>query len=251
VGRSAGAHTRINRGILAGSEKRLLGWLAVRMPRWIGSDHLTALGFLGMLGAAAAFAAARSEPSWPVLVIGGLAVNWFGDSLDGTLARVRRVERPRYGYYVDHVLDVTGTVALLGGLALSGLMSPLAALGFLTAFLAVEAERFLATHSVGVFRMSFLGVGPTELRILLAIGAVAARIRNQVHLAGHGPYLLFDVGGVVGMAGLAVAFFAGAIRTGRILYLEERGTLEPGGGGGGTQPSLHGPGKEAACTPGT
>jgi phosphatidylglycerophosphate synthase len=242
---SVGAHTRINRGILAGFEKRLLVRLAERMPARVGSDHLTALGFLGMVGAAAGFAAAPFEARWTTLVVAGLAVNWFGDSLDGTLARVRRLERPRYGYYVDHVLDVTGTIALFGGLALSGLMSPPAALGFLIAFLAVEAERFLATHSTGVFRMSFARVGPTELRILLAVGALVARVKPAVHVGGYGPYLLFDVGGVIGIGALAAVFVAGALGTGRALHREE--ALPSGRPIGETPLSVSH--EEASCAP--
>ena len=141
----------------------------------MSSDHLTLLGLLAMPAAGLAFAAIPIAPWSAALFAAALAVNWFGDSLDGTLARVRCQPRPRYGYYVDHVIDLAGTAALIGGMAASGLMNPTVALALLAAYFLVSAETYLATHSVGVFRLSFAGVGPTELRILLAIGAVLRR----------------------------------------------------------------------------
>jgi phosphatidylglycerophosphate synthase len=107
-----------------------------------------------------------------------LAVNWFGDSLDGTVARVRGQQRPRYGYYLDHVVDLATSTALFAGMALSGLMQPILAVLALTGYILLCAESFLATHTVGIFRMAFSGMGPTELRILLAVGALAAATRD-------------------------------------------------------------------------
>ena len=117
-----------------------------------------------MAGAGVAFWTSRVWLPALGLVVVALAVNWFGDSLDGTLARVRKHERPRYGFYVDHVLDVVGITMLVGGMALSSFMSPIVALALLVAYLLVSAEVFLATAVNGEFRMSFLSVGPTELR---------------------------------------------------------------------------------------
>ncbi len=122
-----GIHVREHTSVLAGAEKRLLVAMARRMPRAIGSDHLTALGALAMVGTAAAFAAARLDRQWLLLVPVLLAVNWFGDSLDGTVARVRGHQRPRYGYYLDHVVDLATSAALFAGMALSGLMQPILA----------------------------------------------------------------------------------------------------------------------------
>ena len=124
-----------------------------------------------------------------------LAINWFGDSLDGTVARVRHQQRPRYGYYVDHVVDRRQRRPLFGGLAASGLMQPVLALVLLVAYVLLCAESFLATHAVGVFRLSFSGVRPTELRILLAVGALVAIGRPTVTPFGWGPFALFDMGG--------------------------------------------------------
>src|SRR5919201_1193705 len=128
-------HVREHRSILAPLERRLLIFIAPRLPRWINSDHLTALALASMGLAGAAFAAARWDVHAVWLVVLALALNWFGDSLDGTLARVRRVERPRYGFYVDHVLDIVGISLLLGGLACSAFMTTLVAAALLVASL--------------------------------------------------------------------------------------------------------------------
>ena len=105
-------------------------------------------------------------------VVALLAVNWFGDSLDGTLARVRHQERPRYGFYVDHVLDVVGILLLFAGLVAGGFMTPIIGAGFLIAYYLLTVEIALATHAVGTFRISFWKIGPTEMRILLAVGTL-------------------------------------------------------------------------------
>ena len=161
--------------MLAAAEKRLLIWMAHRLPRWVNSDHLTALGAVAMVGTAAGLCGglARRPMRWrwcPRC----LAVNWFGDSLDGTVARVRNQQRPRYGFYLDHVVDIANTAVLFAGLALSGLCSPWIAMALLVGYLLLCGESFLATHALGVFRISFAGMGPTELRILLSVGALAA-----------------------------------------------------------------------------
>ena len=212
--------TRVLTSVLAPLEKRVLLWLAVRMPRRVNSDHLTALGTAAMFGAGVSYSLAKITPLGHVLVVICLAVNWFGDSLDGTLARVRRHERPRYGFYVDHVCDVLGTAFLLGGLALSDYMSPILAMSLLALYCMVLAETFLATHSVGTFTMSRFRVGPTELRILLAIGTLVLAIHPNAVLLGR-TFKLFDVGAVCAMAGLAVAFVTAAITNTRLLARAE------------------------------
>ncbi len=220
-------HRREYHSPLAAPEKRLLIWIAGRLPRGVTSDHLTLLAALSMLAAGLAFWAARWHPWTLFLVVAALAANWFGDSLDGTLARVRNQQRPRYGYYVDHVVDLIGVLFLLGGLALSGFMSPLVALGLLVAYDMVAAEVFLATHAGGVFRMAFLGFGPTELRLVLAVGTLWLLRSPRVDLGALGAWPLFDIGGVVAVAGLAAAFTVSAVRNGRALFRAEplRGSI--------------------------
>jgi archaetidylinositol phosphate synthase len=217
----AHTHIRINHGWLAAAEKRALIRMARRLPVWINADHLTALALIAMAGVGAALALARFWLPALALAILGLALNWFGDSLDGTVARVRGHERPRFGFYVDHVLDMAGISFLLGGLAVSGFMSPLVALALLAAYLLVSAEVFLATGVHGEFRMSFLNVGPTELRILLAIGIAMLPTHAEVTPFDAGPFLLFDIGGVIATVGLILAFTIAAIRTTVVLYRAE------------------------------
>ncbi|HEX7087969.1 MAG TPA: CDP-alcohol phosphatidyltransferase family protein [Vicinamibacterales bacterium] len=214
-------HTRVHASVLAGVEKRVLVWIAARLPRRITPDHLTALGAAAMLGTGLAFAAVPLTPHALLLVPVLLAINWFGDSLDGTLARVRRQQRPRYGYYVDHVVDILNATMLFGGMAVSGIASPWIAGALLVAYLLLCAESFLATHALGVFRISFGPFGPTELRILLSIGALVAMVRPVVNPFGLGAYRLFDVGGVIGVAGMLAAFVITAARHTRVLYAAE------------------------------
>ncbi len=218
---AAGTHVREHTSILAAAEKRLLIRIAHRLPRWVNSDHLTALGAAAMVATAAAFAAAAIDVVWLGLVPLLLAINWFGDSLDGTVARVRQQQRPRYGYYLDHVVDIANTAVLFAGLAVSGLCSPWIAMALLVGYLLLCGESFLATHALGVFRISFAGMGPTELRLLLAAGALAAIVQPQVRPFGLGPFQLFDVGGLIGSMGMAVVFLLSAARNTRALYLAE------------------------------
>ena len=218
----AGAHARHNTSPLAALEKRVLVAIARRLPRAIGSDHLTLLGLLSMLGVGAAFALSSRAPLVLYLVPLLLAMNWFGDSLDGTVARVRDQQRPRYGFYVDHVVDIVGAVALFSGLALSGAMSPLLAMALLVAYIAAMAEVFLATHVTHVFRLASFGFGPTELRIVLAVGALALVGRPLVQVPGMGRVALFDLGGAIALAGIVLAFVASVVHTAVALAREER-----------------------------
>jgi phosphatidylglycerophosphate synthase len=213
-------HTREHKSLLASPERRLLVAIAGRLPLWLSSDHLTLLALFSMSAAGLAFAAIGSSAWAPTALAAAIAANWFGDSLDGTLARVRDRQRPRYGYYVDHVIDLSGTAALLTGMGASGLIEPWIAAAVLAAYLLVSAETYLATHTVGVFRLSFAGVGPTELRILLIGGAFYVAEHPWVVVAGSRVRLL-DVSGLVVIAGLVIAFVTSAIRNARALYLAE------------------------------
>jgi phosphatidylglycerophosphate synthase len=213
-------HVREHRSILAAAEKRLLIFIAERLPRGINSDHLTSLALAAMGLAGAAFAAARWDRRALWLVVVALVLNWFGDSLDGTLARVRRAERPRYGFYVDHVLDIAGATLLFGGLACSPFITPSIALALLVAYLLVAGEVFLATAVRGVFKMSVGGIGPTELRIILAAGAMA--LLRDPHVAiGTLTVRLFDLGGALAAAGLLSVFVVSVLRNASALAVAE------------------------------
>jgi archaetidylinositol phosphate synthase len=206
---------------LARTEKKTLIWLAGRMPAWVNSDHLTLTGFIAMFAAGMCYWAASRDRRALIGVIVALAVNWFGDSLDGTLARVRQRQRPRYGFYVDHVTDAIGTFFLMGGLALSSYMNPFIALGLLIAYFLLSIEVYLTTYTIGAFHLSFWSFGPTELRILLCIGNIALFYRPVVHLFGR-RILLFDVGGTVGIVGMALMLIWASVRHTRQLYNAER-----------------------------
>lgn len=207
--------------MLAKTEKKVLIWLAHRMPSWVNSDHLTVLGFAAMAAAGLCYWAASYDKRALIGVIIALAVNWFGDSLDGTLARVRNRLRPRYGFYVDHVTDAIGTFFLMGGLALSSYMNPFIALGLLIAYFLLSIEVYLTTYTIGAFHMSFWSFGPTELRLLLCVGNIALFYRPVVEVMGH-RYLLFDVGGAVGIVGMGLMLIWSALRHTIQLYRAER-----------------------------
>ena len=212
---------RVHTSLLAAAEKRLLLRLAERLPAGVGSDSLTIAGAVGMIGVGGAFWAGGTWPPALVFVFPLLALNWFGDSLDGTVARVRRRERPRYGYYVDHVLDALGFVWLMGGLVLGGFMTMTVALAFLAAYYLLVIEVALAVHALGRFHMSFWRIGPTELRLVLAAGALALLRSPSVSL-WNSSWLLFDAGGLIGAAGLFMTFVVSACRNGAALYRQER-----------------------------
>ncbi len=146
--------------------------------------------------------------------------NWLGDSLDGTLARVRRQLRPRYGFYVDHVIDTLGSFFLVGGLAMSGLMKPPVAAGMLIAYLMLSAEVYLATHTLGKFKLSFGKFGPTELRILLASGNTALFVHGDVPILGN-TFQLFNLGGTIAIIGMVLTLTVSIIRNACQLYSEE------------------------------
>jgi phosphatidylglycerophosphate synthase len=211
---------------LAPVEKRCLIWLARRTPAWIDSDHLTALGLVALAGAGLSYWLSRWNHAGLLLAIVCLALNWLGDSLDGTLARVRDCQRPRYGFYVDHMVDALGTFFLLGGMALSGYMSPLVAGGLIVAYFLLSIEVYLATYTIGTFHISFWKFSPTELRILLMIGNLAV-LRWPLARIGTHTWPLFDFGGVIGICGMAAMLVVAIVKHTAFLY---RAEPLPGGG---------------------
>ena len=211
--------TRVHGSLLAAVEKRALVWMAERTPAWVNSDHLTVLGFAAQIATGVCYALAARDRRWLFAAIVCLAVNWFGDSLDGTLARVRQQQRPRYGFYVDHIIDSIGATVMMGGLALSGYMHPVIAIGLLIAFLLLSIQSYLATYTLGEFHLSFWHFGPTELRILLAIGNLAVLRWAWVI---HGRYRLFDIGGAIGLGGMILMLIVVTLKNTVRLYREER-----------------------------
>ena len=218
--RSAGfrAAVRVHGSLLAAAEKRALVWMAERMPARVNSDHLTVLGFAAQIATGICYVLAAWDRRMLLAAIVCLAVNWFGDSVDGTLARVRQQQRPRYGFYVDHILDSIGAVAMMGGLALSGYMHPVIATGLLVAFLLLSIQSYLATYTLGEFHLSFWHFGPTELRILLAIGNLAG-LRWAWVIRGY--YRLFDIGGAIALASMLPMLVVCTLKNTLRLYREE------------------------------
>jgi len=176
--------------LLARHEGRVLDAIARRLPAHVMPDHMTVLGMLAALGIGAAYWLTLRDPAWLWVASGLLVVHWLGDSLDGTLARVRRIERPKYGYYLDHLVDAGATIAIGAGLGLSPYMTLVTGLAIVIAYLALSINTYLETQVFGVFSLGYGRFGPTEARVGLIVV-------NLVLLAG--------VTSVLDIAGLAVA----------------------------------------------
>ena len=211
---------RVNQSLTAAVEKRILIWMAERAPRWITSDKLTALGLAAQIAAGASYALARYNRYALLLVCVCIGLNWLGDSLDGTLARVRCQQRPRYGFYVDHMVDVLGSVAIMCGMACSGFVHWQVAIAMLLVFLVLSAESYLATYTLSCFQMSQGFFGPTEIRILLIVGNLFL-LRSPYSTILGDRWLLFDVGGVIATIGMSIMALVTIIRHTAQLYRAE------------------------------
>jgi phosphatidylglycerophosphate synthase len=212
---------REQESLFAPIEKKLLIRMARATPRWINSDHLTLLGFLSMFFAGLCYWLARWNRYMLLVVVLWLAANWLGDSLDGTLARVRNRQRPRYGFYVDHITDAFGTLFLVGGMGLSGYMSPVVAAGLLIVYFMLSIQAYLAAYALGTFQLSYWKFSPTELRILLVVGNLALLYQPTASVYGY-RFPLFDVGGIIGIVGMTAMLSVSSIRNTRALYRAER-----------------------------
>jgi phosphatidylglycerophosphate synthase len=211
---------RLNQALTARLEKRALHWMAERAPLWVTSDKLTLLGLSAQIAAGVGYAFARYDRWWLLFVIVCLALNWLGDSLDGTLARVRHLERPRFGFYVDHIVDIIGSVVLMCGLGASGLLHWQIAIAMLVAFLILSGESYLATYTLGSFELSQGIFGPTEIRVLLVLGNVAALRNPYSTIFGH-KLLLFDLGGAIAALAMGAMALAVTMRHTAQLYRQE------------------------------
>jgi archaetidylinositol phosphate synthase len=211
---------RVHKSLTAEFEKRVLIWMAKRTPSRINPDHLTALGFTSQVLAGAAYALAHHNPAALWVANFFLILNWLGDSLDGTLARVRDQQRPRFGFYVDHMADTFGALALMGGLAFSGYLHWQTAVGMLVCFYVLSIESYLATYSLGRFHLSHGIFGPTEIRVLLLVGNIIAVGHRYAHLGGYS-CLLFDLGGWAAIIGMSVMAIASTFQHTRLLYQDE------------------------------
>jgi archaetidylinositol phosphate synthase len=201
--------------LLAVPEARVLEWIARRLPGWVKPDHLTALGVVASIAVAAAYVLSNGDETWLWAASALLVVHWLGDSLDGTLARVRKSERPRYGYYLDHLVDAFATAAIGIGLGLSPYMLLAVGLAIVVAYLILSINTYLETHAFGVFTLGYGRFGPTEARLML----IAVNTLLVLGIVGNG---VLDLLGI----GLAAAMIAALIgRAGR--NLRRLAELEP------------------------
>lgn len=218
--------TRIQGNILAKRERILLNWLCARMPAWVTPDILTAFGLFGAFLTFAGFIASNFGPGWLLLVILGYFVQWFGDSMDGSIARFRKIERPSYGYFIDHSCDGLTTALILWGMGASPYVSFNVATIALVGYLLLSIHAFLAARVLGELKLTYYAGGPTELRFVL-IG-----LTTMMMVLGTEPGLFGDISGFdlfVGVVGviLIVIFIVETIVTGRQLARAERERSEP------------------------
>jgi phosphatidylglycerophosphate synthase len=212
---------RIQQNVLATAERRLLTWMCARLPRWTTPDQLTGLGLFGGVLIFAGYAASSFHSGWLWLAIGGFVVHWLGDSLDGSLARFRKIERPDFGYFIDHSVDALANLMILAGLGLSPFVRLDIALFALAGYLLLSIHAFLAARIVGEMRLSYLAAGPTELRLLL--------IAMSLLMLTFGPYPLFFTGlswfdlfvGSVGVI-MVILFIVQTLSTARMLAARGR-----------------------------
>jgi archaetidylinositol phosphate synthase len=212
---------RIQQNILAASERRLLNWLCARLPAWVKPDQLTAVGFSGAVMTSAGYVLSIFRVEWLFLAIAGYFVNWFGDSLDGSLARFREIERPKYGYFIDHSTDSFANMILVLGLGISPYVRLDVALFGLVGYLLMSVHTFLAARVIDEFRLSYMAGGPTELRLVL--------IAMTIAMIGFGPkqflstpFSVFDVF-IAGVGIILITLYiVQTIATGRKLFFLNR-----------------------------
>ena len=161
--------------LLAKPERRLLRWLAAKLPRWILPDDLTVIGVLAALAVCVAYQLSNESLGWLWVASGLLVVQWLGDSLDGTLARVRKIQRPTYGYYIDHLVDAVSTAAIGIGLGLSPFMLLSVGTLIVVGYLILSINVYLESFAFGRFSIGYGFIGPTEVRaIIVALNTVVA-----------------------------------------------------------------------------
>jgi phosphatidylglycerophosphate synthase len=211
---------RIQQNWLAAGERRLLNWLCARMPASVTPDKLTILGMVGAAMIFAGYVASNLAPEWLILAIVGYGVQWFGDSLDGSLARYRRIERPSYGYFIDHSCDGLANLLIVAGMGLSPFVTMDIAMIALAGYLLMSIHAFLSARVVGELRLSYMSAGPTELRLVL-IGMTVMMMVLGSGRGLFGAWSGFDI--LVGTIGgaLILLFVGQTLITGRKLAAAE------------------------------
>ncbi len=223
-------HTRINDTLLGNFEKKALLWLASRMPAWIVPDTLTLIGLVASILIFSSYALTYFHKNFLWLASLGFLLNWFGDSLDGTLARHRKIERPRYGFFVDHIINSVSEILIFIGLGLSPYLRFDLALLALVGYMLLATYVYLVTYVNGIFRISYARLGPTEMRVLAIVAntLVFFAANPTVNLFKNGPAFLqvsltyYDLVAIFFIALICAIFVSSAISTAANLSREDR-----------------------------
>lgn len=201
-------HSRINQILLGPLEKPALKWMSEKMPAWVSPDFLTGVGFFGSLVIFAGYLLTSIDVRYMWLASFGFVLNWFGDSLDGTLARYRKIERPRYGFFIDHTIDAASEALIFIGLGLSPYVDMTLALLALVGYLMVSIYVYIVTYVCGEFRISYIKIGPTEMRVIAILSNTAMLIVGMTKFKlPFGYYTLYDIV----LMGIIALFFIGFI----------------------------------------
>jgi phosphatidylglycerophosphate synthase len=214
---------RFHTGLLAAPEKRVLQWIARRLPGWVGPDTLTLLGLISLAVVGLAYYLAGhtgQRPLWLIVASAGLVFNWLGDGLDGAVARIRRRQRPNYGYYLDHLVDTFGAAFVLLGLAYSGLVMQPLCVAVMAIYLIMSINTYLATQTVGVFKVSFARLSPTEGRLALITLNTVLIFWVDVTMAGHRLRILDIVFGIAGAVLLFLTLRSAALNLTKLNRIE-------------------------------
>lgn len=220
-----GRHRRLSEFALARFEAWSLPKLAAALPERVMPDHLTGLGLLASTGIAVSYMLSNRDPAWLWVASGLLVIHWYGDSLDGTVARYRKIERPRYGFYLDHLTDAYSTLAIGLGLGFSPYMLLSVGLAITIGYLLLSVNVYLETHVFGEFKLGHGILGPTEARVLLIALNTGAAIIGPLRFYVRGvPFTPFDILGLIGVVGMVVLLLSRATQNLRTLA-----ALEPPG----------------------
>jgi archaetidylinositol phosphate synthase len=212
---------RIQRNVLAEGEKRLIAWLCPRLPAWFTPDRLTLIALIAAFAIGLGYTLSNLHPAWLWLAVAGYFVHWFGDSLDGSIARYRRIERPRFGYFIDHSADGLAVLLILGGIGASPYLRVDVAMFTVVAYLLLAVHTFLLAKVQGDFPLSHMGAGPTELRLILIALTVAMSLfgPDEGRIAG---FNAFDIVFTAVSTVLVGIFVVQTLRVGRDLAIADR-----------------------------
>lgn len=223
-GRDISEHERINDILLGPLERPAIDWLVKHMPKWVTSDHLTFLGLFAAVLIGVSYWATKYNDNFLWLASFGFILNWFGDSLDGNLARYRKMTRPKYGYYIDHIVDTISEITIFIGLGLSPYVNPNLAMFGLIGYLCMTIQVYITTNVRGVFKISYGKFGPTEIRVIaILVNTLIFFVKNPPMIRlPFGEYRLYDfIVGIVVIL-LFMVFFITVYREARTLDREDR-----------------------------